>query len=69
MGDYKSAKEAFVSDNPGASIGSINAVSLVALVCSSFSEGFCHLETLINWDGRRHMLSGSPYRRTSVMDS
>ncbi|OXC70663.1 GPI-anchored wall transfer protein 1 [Cryptococcus neoformans] len=31
MGDYKSAKEAFVSDNPGASIWSINAVSLVAL--------------------------------------
>ncbi|WVQ84419.1 hypothetical protein IAT38_006571 [Cryptococcus sp. DSM 104549] len=31
MTDYKSAKEAFVSDNLGASIASINAVSLVAL--------------------------------------
>lgn len=31
MGDYKLAKEAFVSGNPGASIWSINAVSLVAL--------------------------------------
>ncbi|WWD19548.1 hypothetical protein CI109_104009 [Kwoniella shandongensis] len=30
MSDYKSAKEAFVADNPGASIWSINAVSLVA---------------------------------------
>ncbi|KAK8853133.1 hypothetical protein IAR55_003834 [Kwoniella newhampshirensis] len=30
MSDYKSAKEAFVTDNPGSSIWSINAVSLVA---------------------------------------
>lgn len=42
MGDYKSAKEAFVSDNPGATIWSINAVSLVALVCSLFFGGRCH---------------------------
>jgi hypothetical protein len=30
--DYKSAKEAFVADNPGTSIWTVNAVSLVGLV-------------------------------------
>lgn len=32
MEDYKVLKEAFHADNPGASIWSINAVSLAALV-------------------------------------
>nr|ODN94123.1 GPI-anchored wall transfer protein 1 [Cryptococcus depauperatus CBS 7841] len=36
MSDYKEAKEAFVSNNPGASIWSINAVSLVALGTYAF---------------------------------
>jgi len=34
MSEYKTAKEAFVADNPGASILSINAISLAALVSS-----------------------------------
>jgi hypothetical protein len=33
--DYKSAKEAFVADNPGTSIWTVNAVSLVGLVSSA----------------------------------
>lgn len=38
MAEYKAAKEAFVADNPGASIWSINAVSLFGLVsCPPFS--------------------------------
>jgi hypothetical protein len=32
MQDYKSVKEAFVADNPGTSIWTVNAVSLVGLV-------------------------------------
>jgi hypothetical protein len=35
MSDYKSAKEAFHSDNLGASLWSINAVSLAAWVSAS----------------------------------
>lgn len=33
--DYKSAKEAFVADNPGTSIWTVNAVSLVGLVSTA----------------------------------
>ena len=35
-GDYKTLKEAFVSDGTGSSIGHVNMVSLVALVYVSF---------------------------------
>lgn len=37
MTEYKAAKEAFVAGNPGSSVWSINAVSLVGLVRSSTS--------------------------------
>jgi hypothetical protein len=37
MAEYKAAKEAFVADNAGASIWSINAVSLFGLVSSARS--------------------------------
>ena len=50
--DYKSAKEAFVADNPGASILTINAVSLAALV-SPFLKSCRHLYTLT---GRFHFV-------------
>jgi phosphatidylinositol glycan class W len=35
MADYRAAKEAFVADNVGSSIWSINAVSLFGLVSQS----------------------------------
>ena len=34
--DYKSSKEAFVSGMTGSTIGHINMVSLVSLVCGRF---------------------------------
>lgn len=35
MNDYKSAKEAFVADNTGTSVWTVNAVSLVGLVSTA----------------------------------
>lgn len=39
MGDYKTAKEAFVAGNPGQSVWEVNAVSLVGLVSLSLRNG------------------------------
>jgi hypothetical protein len=66
MEDYKVLKEAFHADNPGASIWSINAVTLAALVGhSEFYRNLAHQVSPLMLC--MHLLVGS-VRRHGITD-